>query len=231
MAIRTELGLSATGSASFASLELSGAAPFIDFHFNNTTTDYNVRFINSASGIMDVLGASSFNIPAGYVSPMYGMRTKAGRSAAFGGNGFMAEWNSSAQLYLWIDNTAIGQFTGTGSDRRIKEDIAYLDDTASDLDVVLQMKPVSYAFSQRGVLNKSGERRGFIAQDLLETFPISVIGTVKEGEENKPAEELTDFLNLDPLALCSVLAGAIKELSAKVDAHANEIAALKNLAA
>jgi hypothetical protein len=219
-------GFGANSVPSFGSLELLAATPFIDFHYGSTSADYNMRIINDVSGKLDVMGGS-LGVPGGFVAGAWGLQTKAGRNAGFGSTGFMAEWNASNQLWLWVDNTPIGQFTGAGSDRRIKEDIVYLTDTATDLQAVLAVQPVTYAFSQRGLLNKSGERRGFIAQDLLTTFPVSVLGTILPGEENKSAEDVTDFLSLDPLALCSVLAGAIKELSAKVDAQAQQIATLQ----
>ena len=38
------------------SIELSGGTPYIDFHYNNTTTDYDVRLINQASGALYCTG-------------------------------------------------------------------------------------------------------------------------------------------------------------------------------
>lgn len=45
---RTKLGVGDKNVPLFASLELSSPTPYIDFHLNNTTADYNVRIMNTA---------------------------------------------------------------------------------------------------------------------------------------------------------------------------------------
>jgi hypothetical protein len=56
---RAGIGLGPTASLAIGSIEITAALPFIDFHFNNTVTDYNVRLINSASGTLDALVATA----------------------------------------------------------------------------------------------------------------------------------------------------------------------------
>jgi hypothetical protein len=53
-----------TASLAIGPLEINALTPFIDFHFNNTVTDYNVRLINSASGTLEALvtNANEFRI-------------------------------------------------------------------------------------------------------------------------------------------------------------------------
>lgn len=38
------------------SIEISGATPYIDFHFGNSTADYTTRLIEDASGVLNLLG-------------------------------------------------------------------------------------------------------------------------------------------------------------------------------
>jgi hypothetical protein len=52
---RAALQLGPTATLSIGAIEISAATPFIDFHFNNTTTDYDVRLHNSAAGTLNVL--------------------------------------------------------------------------------------------------------------------------------------------------------------------------------
>jgi len=56
---RAGIGLGPTASLAIAGIEIAAATPFIDFHFNNTVTDYNVRLMNSASGTLDALVANA----------------------------------------------------------------------------------------------------------------------------------------------------------------------------
>jgi hypothetical protein len=52
---RAGIGLGPTASLAIGSIEVTAATPFIDFHFNNTVTDYDVRLINSAAGTLNAL--------------------------------------------------------------------------------------------------------------------------------------------------------------------------------
>lgn len=55
---RQNLGLGSNASPIFSSLELFGATPYIDFHFDNTTDDRNVRLINDADKQLSICGMS-----------------------------------------------------------------------------------------------------------------------------------------------------------------------------
>ncbi|KGS10780.1 peptidase S74, partial [Pseudomonas coronafaciens] len=54
---RNALGVGAAQAPTFGGIELSNTSPYIDFHFNNTAADYDVRIINQYSGILTVAGA------------------------------------------------------------------------------------------------------------------------------------------------------------------------------
>lgn len=55
-AARTNLGLGTSNSPGFSNLELSSSTPFIDFHFNNSSSDYTTRLIENASGTLTLIG-------------------------------------------------------------------------------------------------------------------------------------------------------------------------------
>ncbi|MGI1608017.1 beta strand repeat-containing protein [Klebsiella michiganensis] len=58
---RTNLGLGESNTPYFGSIELSAVTPFIDFHFNKSSSDYTTRLIESSSGTLSLLGNYSIN--------------------------------------------------------------------------------------------------------------------------------------------------------------------------
>ena len=54
-AAQTFTKVEATTNVSTPSIELSAATPYIDFHFNNTTTDFTSRIIESSSGTLNIV--------------------------------------------------------------------------------------------------------------------------------------------------------------------------------
>ena len=67
-AARSSLGLGAETAPWFAGLELIGATPVIDFHYNNTTTDYTARIIHSETNALEIYAATgniSFRVNGG----------------------------------------------------------------------------------------------------------------------------------------------------------------------
>lgn len=57
---RNNLGLGTGSIPTFGSFELIAETPYIDFHYNNTSDDYNVRIINDAANTLSI-GAHSGN--------------------------------------------------------------------------------------------------------------------------------------------------------------------------
>ena len=53
--------ITTTGKIETTSLELSMNTPYIDFHYNSSTDDYNVRLINNNSGILTLEGGFKIN--------------------------------------------------------------------------------------------------------------------------------------------------------------------------
>ena len=58
---RTNLGLGTGSSPFFSNIELSSATPYIDFHFNNSTSDYTTRIIENSSGELTLVGSLRLN--------------------------------------------------------------------------------------------------------------------------------------------------------------------------
>jgi hypothetical protein len=136
--------------------------------------------------------------------------------------------------YLWADNSDIlristtanhiGTTSGTvvgaqTSDERIKNIIGAVPYGLSE---ILAINPVEFTLKNDVDQTK---KLGFIAQQVLPIVPESVFdtGEVIEGEP----EDAPTKLGMEYSSLIPVLVNAIKELNAKIEAQAAEIAALK----
>lgn len=125
-------------NSTYGGIELSGATPFVDFHLDNSTTNYTARILQNSSG---------FNF---YSST--GIHWYTGNSAK----------------HAWIDSnghmSVQGNITATGtvtpSDSKIKYDFQTIDKAK---DFIMSLEPVSYKFKN----GDSGRiHMGFIAQDV-----------------------------------------------------------------
>lgn len=125
-----------------------------------------------------------------------------------------AIWSNSTGGVTLSSNTATS-WSPRSSDERKKKNF----ETTQGLEEILQIEPVKYQFNSED--DSSPKRLGFKAQNLQPIIPEMVFPT---GEK---AEDGSDYLTITPDYLLPVLVKAIQELSAKVDAQAAEIAALK----
>lgn len=150
---------------------------------------------------------------------------KQGVNGGFSSSTFNFFWNSLAQLEAWVDSSFVGSVNLNTSDKNIKESIDYVSEFDGDLSVVLNLKPATFKFSKRGVIELSETRRGFIAQDVRESAPLAVLG--KEDTDFKNIDEIKSMLSLDPLALCSHLVGAIKAQQVQIDDLKAEVQKLR----
>jgi hypothetical protein len=105
---------------------------------------------------------------------------------------------------------------GTGSDYRLKENIAPM---TGALDKVQQLKPVTYTWKSNGYAGQ-----GFIAHELQEIVPDCVVG--EKDAVDKDGNIMPQMV--DTSFLVATLTAAIQELNAKVEAQAAEIALLKS---
>ncbi|PLR40696.1 hypothetical protein CYR55_05295 [Chimaeribacter californicus] len=216
---RTKIGLGLSAAPTFTALELSGATPYIDFHYGSSTADYTARFIQDTAyrvSCTQQIGATK------------GLACKPGLNGAYSGTGFNAEWNTNNELYFWVDASPIGKFVGATSDKRLKKDISYEIDINQDLDDVLKFRPATFKFAARGIMSESGPQRGFIAQDVQEIYPVAVQGGIVEGEEDAAPEDVTRMLNLDAIALISKLTGAVQAQQKQIDTLTARLDALSN---
>ncbi|MCH5515514.1 tail fiber domain-containing protein [Pseudomonas syringae] len=205
---RNSLGIGPASAPTFAGLELSNNAPYIDFHYNNTTADYDVRLINQAGGVLTLQGAMQIT---GRLESA-GTWCRAGLSAGRGGTVYNYNWTGS-NVDVWIDNTYVGTMTLFGSDYRFKKYIAnakvpsYLDRIDAYRIVTYQRKIFGAVFSGDGTTYQ-----GLIAHEAQEVNPLAVSG-VKDGTDESGNARIQQ---LDPMALITDLMGAVKELRAEV---------------
>ena len=107
------------------------------------------------------------------------------------------------------DGDIIAFSSTIASDRRLKTDIAGLED---NLKSVMMLEPVKFDW----MVKDKGEDIGFIAQDVQKVVP----EVVKEVESiGETAEFLDDdtMLTVDYAKLVPVLVGAIQELKEEID--------------
>ncbi|KPY64334.1 Tail fiber domain-containing protein, partial [Pseudomonas syringae pv. spinaceae] len=148
---RNALGVGPGQAPTFGGIELSNTSPYIDFHYNNTAADYDVRLINQASGVLTLQGAM---LVTGRMESA-GTWCRAGLSAGRGGTVYNYNWTGS-NVDVWIDNTYVGTMTLFGSDYRFKKYIAaakvpsYLDRIDAYRIVTYQRKIFGAVFSGDG---------------------------------------------------------------------------------
>lgn len=157
-----------------------------------------------------------------------GLGTKYGIASFVGG--------SANYAGLFSGNVLVtGVFTNP-SDAKTKQNIREIDGA---LGLVTRLQPRSYEYRQNlGLGLPEGQQFGFVAQDLEQVLPqlvseakVPVQATEEAADRQSPdgpAEPgFTTLKSVNYIGLIPVLAQAIQELSAKVDAQAAEIARLQ----
>lgn len=130
-------------------------------------------------------------------------------------DGYIGYWVRNGVLVGSIYVTSGGTSYNTTSDYRLKEDVQPM---AEALSKVAALKPCTYKWKVDG-----SEGEGFIAHELAEVCPAAVTGEKDAVNEDGSIKAQ----GIDPSKLVALLTAAIQELSAKVDAQAAEIEALK----
>jgi hypothetical protein len=124
-------------------------------------------------------------------------------------------YNNAGSLIGFIQCSTSGTTFGTSSDYRLKENITPM---TGALAKVALLKPCTYTWKSTGE-----ESQGFIAHELAEVVPDSVVGekdAVNEDGSIKPQGIDTSFL-------VATLTAAIQELKAELDTVKAELATLK----
>jgi len=121
-----------------------------------------------------------------------------------------------------IAQKASGTTWNNPSDVRLKDNItAYTD----GLEKILQINPKTWTYNGLAKTTKGQAGLGVIADEIQTVLP-NTVSTY--SVKLNPTDELnTDVKQFDATEITWLLVNAVKELSAKVDAQATEIAALK----
>ena len=132
--------------------------------------------------------------------------------------GDITSTDSIAQF--WGDTEVIGTITtnstATFSDERLKQNIAPIKNS---IETIKLLNPVTYKWN-RNKLNVSGTKHGFIAQEVRDIIPSTVLGGKKIADiDDTLAVEYNNFIALNT--------SAIKELIEKIEALEAEIETLK----
>lgn len=109
------------------------------------------------------------------------------------------------------------------SDRRLKKDIADFND---GLDVLMNIRPVTYSYNGKLGLPTGQEHIGIIAQEIQPLAPYTIKPLKIGGPDNNE-----DYLAFDGSPLTYVLINAVQEQQKIIEAQQKEIDALKANAA
>ena len=206
---RTALGMGTGAYPYFAGLELTDSTPFIDFHFNKTADDYNVRLINNLSGVLQLSG--QFDSTKGFMS----------RGGTDGPTDINVPWNfywnygGNIGLSGFAGTTNLGRITfTTSSDRELKKNIRYANNAAESLAEVMGWMPAYFKMKARGVIPESDDMLGFIANDLITVSPECVGGSglVDGYDEDNP----TDAYYLKEVPMIAKLTQALQAQQALI---------------
>lgn len=180
-------------------------SPYI-WHINNTqlaVLDVNGNY-NVGTG--DQSGSGLYNCVS-----TTGYFTRTGTGGGFDGNTFNISWGGAAAT-LWIGNSSIGTINTT-SDRRIKENIFPVARGA--LDKIMALRPITYTHRNVGIWRPSGEKVGFIADEVSALMPQAVTGAPDAVDVNGDIAPQ----NIDPIAILAITVKALQELKTEFDAY------------
>ena len=125
------------------------------------------------------------------------------------------------------DLTATDTSIGSNSDRRIKKNIA---DFTGGLDLVKSLQPRTFEFKDETNKRKSGIRRGFVAQEVLEVDDYWIYEQVADDKNDSEYEYTKDTEKIYVSKLTdkdAMYVSAIKELQEQIEALQAEINTLK----
>jgi hypothetical protein len=152
-----------------------------------------------------------------YIGAYSGADWYIGKNVAGNAGSYRFEFGTAtSNILAYLTTAGVWSTTGGGtSDRRTKKDIQTITDNA--LPFINELKPVSFKFKDDPAQKT---RRGFIAQEVLETsIPDLVLG---DGDQ----EDGTYGLDYDGILALAIK--AIQEQQAQIEALKTEIEILKN---
>ena len=125
------------------------------------------------------------------------------------------------------DLTATDTSIGSNSDRRIKKNIA---DFTGGLDLVKSLQPRTFEFKDETGKRKSGIRRGFVAQEVLEADDYWIYEQEANDKDDSEYGYTKDTEKVYVSNLTdkdAMYVSAIKELQQQIEALQSEINTLK----
>ncbi len=176
-------------------------------------TNNSTRMLIDASGAVGIGTASNSTYALQVSHSLYGL------DIMHGTNNWELYTSTSGDLFLYANGTHKGTFNAsTGvyssiSDRRLKENIS---DMGSVLHSVMDLKPVAYNF-----IGSTKRTSGFLAQELLETFPQYV-------SHNVDAERDLDVYTVDYAGMSVIAIKAIQEQQKMIEDLQQQINELKS---
>lgn len=166
--------------------------------------------INVTTGTQDGLvmeGAGTFVVSRTGATLMYLRRRTS--------DGTVVDFRRDTTQVGTISVTTTATAYNTSSDYRLKENV---EPIVNALDDIVALNPCTYTWKANGSIG-----RGFIAHEIAEVLPEVVTGEKDAVDENgDPSYQQVDYSKLTPL-----LAAALKELHAEVQALKAELAQLK----
>ena len=151
--------LTKNSNVEVSGVEIKSSVPFIDFHYNNSSTDYTSRIIECKSGKLQIKGTLLDNDGKQYLAT--GARTDCG-GYSFCDSGFKSvNSNNSA----WTPVYASG-YPGASS-RLVKENIYNITD--DEAKKILELTPIHFDF----IKEFGGQKNqiGLIAEDVIDKIP------------------------------------------------------------
>ena len=160
-------------------IELFETAPYIDFHYNNSTTDYTHRIIADANGLTvkggDLVNDNRFRI-------YQNNQTKASFGIATDGSTVRIDTRSNGATFRYVENEAA--FTSISasafnqmSSRRYKKNIEDVTEERANKILAVDVKTFDYKEEMNGT-----DMVGVIAEELYELIPEAVTLTEINGE-------------------------------------------------
>lgn len=219
---RDRLGIGAASFPFFGGIELSSSNPYIDFHFGGTSSDYDVRLINHRAGGLQNTG--QFDSVNSFTS----------RAGTGGATDTGAPWNfcwnyqASTSLVLFVGNSVIGKVTTASlSDKGLKKDISYRNDSDKALAEVMQWRAADFKMKARAIIPESEEQLGFIANDLVKVSPECVSGRgLPDDYDIEKDPNNFDAYSLNQVPMIAKLAQAIQAQQKIIDSQSEIIKAM-----
>lgn len=165
-------GVAINSSGTNNGLEIYGSTPFIDYHFNNTSSDYTIRIIEDTLKHLQIIAENGLNFSFNPNALSFGDGDYASSDYWFvknahNGHHIVNTWQDSGKLELSIDNVSQGYFTmTTTSDQRLKDNIQPINEAV--INAIGEVALKQFNLKRNNKNNKISF--GVIAQELIEIF-------------------------------------------------------------